>query len=91
MRHYIGIVNKEAGSDYGVWFPDLLGVITAAATYEEVVERAVEALALHVEGMLAEGEAIPAPSSFNQIRAEHRDGMPIVVPLKTDADPRVDR
>jgi len=85
MRRYIGIVHKDKGSDFGVSFPDFPGAVTAAATYEEAVEMAAEALALHVEGLLAEGEAIPDPSSFDQIRAEHRDGMPVVVPLKTDA------
>src|SRR5262245_26314648 len=85
MRHYIGLVHRDKESDYGVSFPDFPGAVTAAATYEEAVEMAAEALALHVEGMLAEGEAIPDPSSFDQIRAEYRDGMPIRVPLKSDA------
>src|SRR5215472_13459348 len=85
MRHYIGIVHKDKGSDFGVSFPDFPGAVTAAPTYEQAVEMAAEALALHVEGMLAEGEAIPEPSSFNQIRAEYRDGIPVLVPLKSDS------
>jgi predicted RNase H-like HicB family nuclease len=87
MRHYIGVVHKDAGSDYGVSFPDFPGAVTAARTIDEVVEMAQEALALHVEGMLAEGESIPEPSSFDQVRAEPEfsDGLPVLVPLKTDA------
>jgi predicted RNase H-like HicB family nuclease len=87
MRHYIGVVHKDADSDYGVSFPDFPGAVTAARTIEEVVEMAQEALALHVEGMLAEGEAIPEPSSFDQVQAEPEfsDGLPVLVPLKTDA------
>ena len=84
MRRYIGIVHKDKGSDFGVSFPDFPGAVTAAATYEEAVEMAAECLALHVEGLLAGGEPIPDPSSFDQIRAEHRDGVPILVPLKIE-------
>ena len=61
MRHYIGIVHKDKGSDFGVSFPDFPGAVTAASSLDEAIEMAAEALALHVEGMLAEGEAIPEP------------------------------
>ena len=48
---------------------------------------AAEALLLHVEGMLAEGEAIPEPSTAEQVLAnpEYRGGKPVWVPLNTDA------
>jgi predicted RNase H-like HicB family nuclease len=87
MRHYIGIVHKDPQSDYGISFPDFPGAVTAAATYEEAVEMAAEALALHVEGLLAEGETIPEPSNFEQVREnpDHRDGLPVLVPLKSDS------
>jgi predicted RNase H-like HicB family nuclease len=87
MRHYIGLVHKDANSDYGVSFPDFPGAVTAARTIEEAVEMAAEALALHVEGMLAEGETIPAPSGFDKVGAEpeYGDGLPVLVPLRTDA------
>src|SRR6516164_4572585 len=83
MRHYIGVVHKDAESDYGVSFPDFPGAVTAARTQDEAVEMAAEALALHVEGMLADGEAIPDPSSLDQVRADpdYRDGLPVLVPL----------
>jgi predicted RNase H-like HicB family nuclease len=87
MRHYIGIVHKEARSDYGISFPDFPGAVTAAASLDEAVEMAAEALALHVEGLLAEGETIPNPSTFEQVRdnPDYRHGLPVLVPLKTDA------
>ena len=34
-RTYIGLVHKDAGSDYGVSFPDRPGCVTAGATLEE--------------------------------------------------------
>ena len=87
MRKYIAIVHNDATSDYGVSFPDFPGAVTAAPTFKEAVEMAAEALLLHVEGMLAEGEAIPEPSTREQVLAnpEYRGGNPIWVPLKTDA------
>jgi predicted RNase H-like HicB family nuclease len=87
VRHYIGVVHKDTKSDYGVSFPDFPGAVTAASSLDEAVAMAAEALALHVEGMLAEGETIPEPSGLEQVRADpdYRDGMPVVVPLKTDA------
>jgi len=87
MRHYIGIVHKDKGSDYGVSFPDFPGAVTAASSQDEAVEMAAEALALHVEGMLAEGEALPEPSSLKQVRddPDYCDGLPVLVPLKSDA------
>ena len=42
-RTYIGLVHKDAGSDYGVSFPDLPGCVTAGATLEEAREMAAEA------------------------------------------------
>jgi predicted RNase H-like HicB family nuclease len=87
MRHYIAVVHKDAGSDYGVSFPDFPGAITAARTVDEAVEQAQEALALHVEGMLEDGETIPDPSGLDAVRAmpDYRDGVPVLVPLRTDA------
>lgn len=87
MRHYIAIVHKDDSSDYGVSFPDFPGAVTAAATTDDAVERAEEALALHVEGMLEDGETIPEPSSFADIKAnpDYCDGLPVLVPLRTDA------
>ena len=69
MRKYIGVVHKDQTSDFGVSFPDFPGAVAAAPTFEEAVEMAAEALLLHVEGMLAEGEAIPEPSTAEQVLA----------------------
>ena len=87
MRKYIGVVHKGATSDYGISFPDFPGAVTAAPTFEEAMEMAAEALLLHVEGMLAEGETIPEPSTREQVlaNAEHRGGKPIWVPCRPSA------
>ncbi|TIV05731.1 MAG: CopG family transcriptional regulator, partial [Mesorhizobium sp.] len=35
MRHYIGLIHKDADSDFGVSFPDFPGVITAGTSLDE--------------------------------------------------------
>ena len=76
---YIAFVHKEPDSVYGVSFPDFPGCIAAEETLEHALSSAVDALALHVRGMEADGEAVPAPRSFEEIaadpeQAEDRDG-----------------
>jgi len=81
MRPYIALIHKDTGSDYGVSFPDLPGCVTAGATLDEARAAAVEALALHLQGLVEDGEAIPEPSSLDDIMAiaENRDGVVILV------------
>lgn len=83
MTSYIAILRKEADSDYGVDFPDFPGVATAGRSLDEARQMAIEALDLHVDGMIADGEAIPEPSGLEAVMAEedHRDGVVILVDL----------
>ncbi|HRD44915.1 MAG TPA: type II toxin-antitoxin system HicB family antitoxin [Caulobacter sp.] len=82
MRAYIALIHKEPDSDYGVSFPDLPGCISAGLTLDEARAMAEEALALHLEGMIEDGEAIPEPSSMEEVMAdrENRDAVAILVP-----------
>jgi predicted RNase H-like HicB family nuclease len=70
MRHYIALIHKDENSDYGVSFPDLPGVISAGQTLDEARDMAAEALAFHLEGMQADGEPLPEPSSLEDIMAD---------------------
>jgi predicted RNase H-like HicB family nuclease len=47
---------------WGVDFEDFPGCISAGSTFEEVVLAGHESLGLHIRGMLADGDRIPAPS-----------------------------
>jgi predicted RNase H-like HicB family nuclease len=87
MRHYIGLIHKEAESDFGVSFPDFPGIATAGTTLDDARLMAEEALAFHIEGMVSDGEAIPEPSSLEQVMTnpENRDGVAILVAVKTEA------
>ncbi|TIV40544.1 MAG: hypothetical protein E5V99_02910 [Mesorhizobium sp.] len=82
MRQYIGLIHKEEASDYGVSFPDLPGVVTAGASFDEARELAEQALAFHIEGLIDDGEAVPEPSSLEQIMegVDNRELTTILVP-----------
>ena len=64
---YIAYLHKEKKSDYGVSFPDFPGCITAGKTLEEARRNASEALTLHIEGMLEDGEEIPEASLLDNL------------------------
>ncbi|MGL4962091.1 MAG: type II toxin-antitoxin system HicB family antitoxin [Inquilinus sp.] len=87
MRHYIALIHKDADSDYGVSFPDLPGLITAGSDLDEARAMAEEALALHLEGMAEDGDAVPEPSSLEQIMTDtvNRDGVAVLVPAPQQA------
>ena len=64
---YIAYLHKEKTSDYGVSFPDFPGCITAGSNLEEVRRIATQALSFHVAGMREDGEAIPKPSTLDDL------------------------
>ena len=81
MRQFIALIHKDADSDYGVSFPDLPGAISAGTTLDEARAMAAEALAFHLEGLAEDGEAVPEPSSLEEIMAnrENRDGVAVLI------------
>ena len=81
MPNYIALIHKDADSDYGVSFPDLPGAISAGVSLDDARAMAAEALALHLEGLTAEGEAIPEPSSLEAVMADpaNRDGVAVLI------------
>lgn len=90
--HYVGLIHKDTDSDFGVSFPDLPGVITAGLTFDEALDMAEDALALHLEGLAEDGDASPEPSSLEQIMSDpdNRSKVAILVSVKDD-QPKVIR
>ena len=88
MRYVSFIHHEEAG--YGVSFPDFPGCVSAGDTVDDAVRHGSEALAFHVEGLVEDGETIPAPRSIDDIKAdpdlaEWRSGADFVlIPLLLD-------
>lgn len=83
MTSYIALLRKESGSDFGVDFPDFPGCVTAGRSLEEARRAAAEALQLHVEGMIEDGEAVPEASDLDVIMADpdNADAVAFLVDL----------
>ena len=87
MRYYIGLIHKDADSDYGVSFPDFPGVATAGTNLDDAQAMAEEALALHVDGLVEDGEALPEPSTLDAVMElpDSKGGVAIRIAVKTEA------
>ena len=58
------VVIEHAGSNYSAYVPDLPGCVATGGTVEEARERIAEAVAMHLEGMREDGEAIPPATTI---------------------------
>jgi len=67
MSEYIALIHKDPNSAFGASFPDLPGCISTADTLEELRPMIEEALGFHIEGMIEDGEAVPEPSTLDEI------------------------
>ena len=84
MQRYYALVNKDEGSAFGVSFPDLPAVFSAADDEKDIVANAMEALQLYFEDIYERPEAssIEALYSREDVRGELAQGAFLVsVPL----------
>ena len=58
------VIYEKGPTSWGVYVPDLPGVISVGDSRDEVERLIEEAIELHLEGMRDEGLVIPLPSSF---------------------------
>ena len=67
LRFYPALITQDEGAPadagYGVVFPDFPGCVSGGDDVQHAAEAAAEALALHAEGMAAEGMDLPSPSA----------------------------
>ena len=61
MRY--AIVIEQAPANYAAYVPDLPGCVATGATREETETLIREAIEFHLEGLRADGQSIPPPSS----------------------------
>ncbi len=85
-RTYAALVRQDADGDFGVRFPDLPGSDAAGSTLEKACKKAREVLALHLEGMTANGEDIPTPSSADVVLT-HEDAGDAIALIVVEALP----
>jgi predicted RNase H-like HicB family nuclease len=67
--HFAGVIEKDKDGYYA-FCPELQGCYTSGDTYEEVRSNLVDAIRLHIEDRLAEGEEICPAESINLTTVE---------------------
>ena len=90
---YIAYLHKDRDSDFGVSFPDFPGCVTAGKTLDEAHRMAAEALALHIAGMVEDGEEIPAPSTLDALADDpaRKDAVSFLVHVEPEETQRAVR
>jgi predicted RNase H-like HicB family nuclease len=88
MAQYQAILEGNDKEGYGVRFPQFPGCVTVGDTLQEVLFMAQEALSLHLEGMLEDGEDIESPAYHEDLGV--RPGE-IIALVDVDVKPRKSR
>lgn len=91
MQRYIGLLEKEDGTLWGLWFPDVPGCVAAASTADETLTQASEALRQWMEIAIEDGERPPVARSLDELTRdpEFRQALTagsaaVVVPLPAE-------
>jgi predicted RNase H-like HicB family nuclease len=58
------IVIEQAGNNYSAYVPDLPSCAATGKTVAAVKEEVRHAIRFHIEGLQADGIAVPPPTSF---------------------------
>jgi predicted RNase H-like HicB family nuclease len=58
------IVIEKAAGNYSAYVPDLPGCVATGDTVAEVENELREAIRFHIEGLQADGLAVPEPTSI---------------------------
>ena len=88
IKKYIAVINKENAKQFGVIFPDFLGCVSVGKNLEEAEKMAQEALQLHVDGMLKDGEDLPKAKALDEIKKKYKKAeifVMVAVKIKTKA------
>jgi len=88
---YIAYLHRDRKSDIGVSFPDFPGCVTAGRSLEEARRKAEEVLALHISGMVEDGDAIPKPSTIDDVANDpaRKGAVAFLVSAEADVTERI--
>ncbi len=62
MRY--AVVIEKANGNYSAYVPDLPGCVATGATVDAVEEEIRGAIRFHIEGLKADGQPVPQPTSL---------------------------
>lgn len=69
-RTYLGIVEKDPDSAWGMWFPDMPGCFPAADNFDDLPRAAAELLRLHAEALESNGRDVLVPRPIAEVMAD---------------------
>lgn len=69
-KYYLGIVEKDPDSAFGMWFPDMPGCFPATDEFDDLPRVAAELLRLHVEALESNGRDVPEPRPIAEVMAD---------------------
>ena len=84
MKLQYAVVYEQTPNNYCAYPPDLPGCTSTGRTWEDIQEMIREAIALHIEAMMENGQPLPEPQMsveeamvfHNQALAEFGDDVP---------------
>lgn len=84
MRYSV-VIHKDPDSDYGVTVPSLPGCFSVGTTIDEALDKVVEAIECHIEGLLIDGDPVPAPQEIevHKDNPDYADGVWAIVSVKS--------
>lgn len=88
MAKYQAILEGNPKEGYSVRFPHFPGCVTAGDTVDETLFLAEEALSLHIEGMLDDGENVDTPLYHADLGPQPGEILALV---EVDVKPRKNR
>lgn len=65
VRHYAVVIEGDDATNYSAYSPELPGCVATGRTVEECEAVMREAIAFHLEGLRAEGQAVPEPTAVS--------------------------
>jgi predicted RNase H-like HicB family nuclease len=64
MRDYLVIYERAADGGWGAYAPDLSGLGVIGDTFEETEKLIREGIAIHIDGLIEDGLAVPEPTTI---------------------------
>lgn len=79
MKHYVfPAVFTQEERGISIEFPDLPGCLPCADDFQKAFHNAKEALHLHLRGMIADNEKVPAPSRLETIKFGENSALTLI-------------
>ena len=64
-NYHVSVIVEKDKNGYFAFSPDFKGCYTQGDTYEEVIENIKDAIRLHIEDLLADGEQMTLPDTVS--------------------------